>query len=291
MKRYHILLFLLILLAPACLPAAEPVAIATSAEEVIARCGLSGEWLGPPNFHGYQTALRRVHRERYANMPFERYMANVRTERGEEALNAWLATQTTHTRFRRIGGGDDEWMTDRGEVERHFVKYLFGEAFEESRRAELPGNVAARVHLARVLAWQGRSAEAIAMGVLILMALWAAGVTPGSPFGALRVEADARLERTYEPESYSFDGDTFINAVLLMKTGRGFYDAYGKAIADSKPYGPGPMAGRFNVREPYLFYLWRVLPGQSRAPRQLGTRPLVKARRRPRPRGVQKGRL
>lgn len=111
--------------------------------QAVARCGLSGEWLGPPNYHGYQTALRRVHRERFSHMPFERYVSSVRTERGEEALNAWLATMTKHTRWRPMGGGDDEWMTDRAEVERHFQRNLFGQAFEETRQAELPGNVAA----------------------------------------------------------------------------------------------------------------------------------------------------
>ena len=112
--------------------------------QAIARCGLSGEWLGPPNYHGYQTALRRVHRERFSHLPFERYVASVRTERGEEALNAWLATMTTHTRWRQVGGGDDDWMTDRAEVERHFARNLFDGAFEETRQAEVPGDVAAR---------------------------------------------------------------------------------------------------------------------------------------------------
>ncbi|MBC7979448.1 MAG: hypothetical protein H7Y36_02685 [Armatimonadetes bacterium] len=66
----------------------------------VARCGISGEWLGPPNFHSYQTNLRRIHRERFANMPFEAYSAKVRTERGEEAVNEWLASMKTQTRWR-----------------------------------------------------------------------------------------------------------------------------------------------------------------------------------------------
>ena len=47
------------------------------------------------NFHSYQTNLRRLHRERFASMPFELYAAKVRTERGEEAVNAWLETMKT----------------------------------------------------------------------------------------------------------------------------------------------------------------------------------------------------
>ncbi len=66
----------------------------------VARCGISGEWLGPPNFHAYQTNLRRLHRERFANMPFEAYTAKVRTERGEEAVNQWLESMKNQTRWR-----------------------------------------------------------------------------------------------------------------------------------------------------------------------------------------------
>ena len=66
----------------------------------VARCGISGEWLGPPNFHAYQTNLRRLHRERFANMPFEAYAAKARTERGEEAVNAWLESMKVQTRWR-----------------------------------------------------------------------------------------------------------------------------------------------------------------------------------------------
>jgi hypothetical protein len=66
----------------------------------VARCGISGEWLGPPNFHTYQTEIRRIHRERFSDMPFERYLAKVRTERGEEAVNAWLDSMKIQTRWR-----------------------------------------------------------------------------------------------------------------------------------------------------------------------------------------------
>ena len=47
--------------------------------QVVARCGMSGEWLGPPNFHAYQANLRRIHREQFSHMPFEFYASRVRT--------------------------------------------------------------------------------------------------------------------------------------------------------------------------------------------------------------------
>ena len=56
----------------------------------IARCGISNELLGPPNYHGYQEKLSALHRERFSHMSLDAYRAKVRTEHGEEAVEAWL---------------------------------------------------------------------------------------------------------------------------------------------------------------------------------------------------------
>ena len=111
----------------------------------VARCGFSGELLGPPNYHGYQKALRELHRERFAHMPFERYAARVRTEHGEEVVAEWLETMKTHKRIRELGNQNDDWMTDRGEVERHFLQHHLARAYEETRVAEMPGDVTGRM--------------------------------------------------------------------------------------------------------------------------------------------------
>ena len=109
--------------------------------QAIARCGISGEWLGPVNFHSYQTNLRRLHRERFARMPFEVYSSKVRTERGEEAVNAWLETTKKKTRWRFKGDGDEAWIDDRTEAERVLGARCFDTAFEEVRVAEVSGAI------------------------------------------------------------------------------------------------------------------------------------------------------
>lgn len=127
----------------------------------VARCGISGEYLGPPNYHGYQTAIRQLHRERFSNMSFEHYAAKVRTERGEEAVAAWLATMSKTMRFRATGMEDEPPLATRAEVERHFAKHYFAGIFAETREAAVSGNIAAR-HLSPPLltALKGSSAHA-----------------------------------------------------------------------------------------------------------------------------------
>jgi hypothetical protein len=112
--------------------------------QAIARCGISGEWLGPVNFHSYQTNLRRLHRERFANMPFEVYSSKVRTERGEEAVNAWLETMKKKTRWRIKGDDDEAWIDDRAEAERAVATRCFDKAFEESRMVDVSGAIPAK---------------------------------------------------------------------------------------------------------------------------------------------------
>lgn len=107
----------------------------------VARCGLSGEWLGPPNFHTYQTQLRRIHRERFSHLPFEAYCAKVRTERGQEAIDAWLESTKRQTRWRLKGGDEEAWISDRQLAERALANHAFDDAFEETRSVQLPASV------------------------------------------------------------------------------------------------------------------------------------------------------
>ena len=111
----------------------------------VARCGISGEWLAPPNFHTYQTNLRRLHRERFSDMPFEAYNARVRTERGEEAVNAWLESMKVQTRWRLKSALDDDgaWITDIVDATRALGDAAFDEVFESTRRADVPASIVA----------------------------------------------------------------------------------------------------------------------------------------------------
>lgn len=72
----------------------------------VAKCGISGEWLGPPNYHAYQSEIRRIHRERFSHMPLESYMAKIRTERSEEAVNGWLESMKLQIRWRILTADD-----------------------------------------------------------------------------------------------------------------------------------------------------------------------------------------
>ena len=70
----------------------------------VAKCGMSGEILGPPNYHAYQTEIARIHRERFAHMSLNAYRSKIRMERDEEAVNAWLEKMSQRIDYRPTGG-------------------------------------------------------------------------------------------------------------------------------------------------------------------------------------------
>ncbi|MGE9268740.1 MAG: hypothetical protein ACQKBY_11655 [Verrucomicrobiales bacterium] len=68
----------------------------------VAKCGISGVLLGPPNYHAYQANLAKLHRERFSHMDLDRFRAKVVMEHGEEAVEAWIESMKTVTKWRPL---------------------------------------------------------------------------------------------------------------------------------------------------------------------------------------------
>lgn len=79
----------------------ETVGEAPAGEFVcVARCGLSGQLLGPPNHHSYPERVREVHRERYPNMPFAEYTSRIEMCHDKEAVEKWKEESRRQTQYR-----------------------------------------------------------------------------------------------------------------------------------------------------------------------------------------------
>lgn len=97
----------------------------------IAKCGLSGQWLGPVNWHGYPSAVMALHRQKFSKMPFDRFKAKVVIETSPEAVEAWLASVSKKTSWKpKREGGADILLADARAVEKDFVENHFDEAYE-----------------------------------------------------------------------------------------------------------------------------------------------------------------
>ena len=67
--------------------------------QVVNRCGVTGELLGPPNYHRYSQIVQQHYNEKGLRMPFEAYRSRIETVREPELINQWLEKMKRVTRF------------------------------------------------------------------------------------------------------------------------------------------------------------------------------------------------
>jgi hypothetical protein len=67
--------------------------------QVVNRCGVTGELLGPPNYHLYNQLVQQHYAAKVDRMPFEAFKARIETVREPEAIQAWLEKVKKATRY------------------------------------------------------------------------------------------------------------------------------------------------------------------------------------------------
>lgn len=68
--------------------------------QVINRCGLTGELLGPPNYHRYNQIVQQHYAAKIGSrMAFEAFRSRIETVRDPEVVNQWLAKMKKTTRY------------------------------------------------------------------------------------------------------------------------------------------------------------------------------------------------
>lgn len=67
--------------------------------QIINRCGITGELLGPPNYHRYQEFLQRHCASRISGMSFERFQSKVEGSKEQEDIDAWLESMRKGARY------------------------------------------------------------------------------------------------------------------------------------------------------------------------------------------------
>jgi hypothetical protein len=67
--------------------------------QVINKCGVTGELLGPPNYHRYNQIVQQHHAAKGSRMSLEAYKARIETVRDPEVVNQWLEKMKKVTRY------------------------------------------------------------------------------------------------------------------------------------------------------------------------------------------------
>ncbi len=112
----------------------------------IAICGMSGELLGPPSHHSYQSALHKIHRERFSNLYLEDYKRRIRTDNSPEIIEKWKESQKRGMQWTDLKadvpeGGEAPKFKSRAEMEAHFRAHHAEALITETLQVMVAGNI------------------------------------------------------------------------------------------------------------------------------------------------------
>jgi hypothetical protein len=119
--------------------------------QFVNRCGLTGEILGPPNFHEYQTRLVKHHQQRLAHLPFDRFKSRIETIHDPEAVKAWVESRSKTTEYTCLLDAEPKVFTDRSDLEKHVRQNHLDKIVATVGICELTGVMARQVEDRRLL--------------------------------------------------------------------------------------------------------------------------------------------
>ena len=67
--------------------------------QMVNRCSVTGELLGPPNYHRYQEFLQRHYAAKISGMSFDRFIAKVESVKEQESIDAWVESMKKGARY------------------------------------------------------------------------------------------------------------------------------------------------------------------------------------------------
>ncbi|PXA04210.1 hypothetical protein DDZ13_06630 [Coraliomargarita sinensis] len=90
--------------------------------QMVNRCGITGELLGPPNYHRYQEFTQRHYAARISGMSFERFQSKIEASKEQEDIDAWLESMKKGARYTVKERQENEPESfDTLEAARHFL--------------------------------------------------------------------------------------------------------------------------------------------------------------------------
>jgi hypothetical protein len=141
----------------------------------VAKCGLSGVLLGPPNYHGYADKVAEIHRTRYPDMPLEAYRKRIETLHDAAAIEQWKEAARKVVVYRFGEGETAVSFTRYSEAEAYFREHGLEEKIKTSRSVMMPGAAAYAMEpgpLRSVVeeAWQRESRFPLRLSVVLRLA-------------------------------------------------------------------------------------------------------------------------
>lgn len=106
----------------------------------VARCGLTGTLLGPPNHHAYAENVQRTHQARSPNMPMNEYTSRIEILHDSELVEQWKEECRAQTRFTlKAPDTTDGQPMQQAEAEAWLMAHGAPRLVRAARRVIMPG--------------------------------------------------------------------------------------------------------------------------------------------------------
>ena len=90
--------------------------------QMVNRCTVTGELLGPPNYHRYQEFVQRHYAARITGMAMDRFLSKIETVKDQEVIDAWVESMKKGARYRLKDRAEGEpEALESLEAVRHFL--------------------------------------------------------------------------------------------------------------------------------------------------------------------------
>ncbi|MBU0715210.1 MAG: hypothetical protein KJ964_07635 [Verrucomicrobia bacterium] len=138
----------------------------------VARCKLSGELLGPPNYHEFNERVLELHSTRFASMSLDAYRRQIVNETDPALIEQWKKEACRQIVYRTLRVAEPLTFKRRNQVEAHFLEHYAPTLIWKGRRFVTPG-VACRdledPHMRRVVeeSWAHENQFPLKMAVSI----------------------------------------------------------------------------------------------------------------------------
>ena len=125
----------------------------------VAKCGLTGVLLGPPNVHEFNSIIRDMIGTKFPNMSEAEYRAKIEMVRDPEVVEEWRKSCTKRTVFVAKGAGEDAPKLSREQAEGEFRRNMLDSVVTEPKNLMMTADVAMKSPV-RSLAFAAKEALA-----------------------------------------------------------------------------------------------------------------------------------
>lgn len=142
----------------------------------VARCGLSGELLGPPNYHGFNDRVLELHRRRFSHLLLDEYRRRIENVHEAAVIEQWKEQMRRRTVYRVKDKPDAPALATFGEMEAHFVQHHAAGLVKDGAGFTLPGPVTRELEDRKVRwriteAWNRESRFPLRLSITLRLAL------------------------------------------------------------------------------------------------------------------------